>query len=191
MLLASLRAATRCTPQCTRVLRGRFRGRVHTRYPSGVIVIARPAVARVRSIVGAPLVHSVHCTHTHIYTHAHTYVREYSCVDVGGTGIFPRPAQILLRAGINLLPAFRSRSLTFRALRRKGRKVEIQRVDLLDVRSRDISDGRYNEIYMRCPGDNSRPCLCEHYARGTSRHREKLSREDVARKCTPHANSFW
>lgn len=86
-----------------------FEGEYTRRCPSGVIVIARPAVARVRSIVGAPrtrIARARVCTCTW----------EYPRVGVwAGTGIFPRPAQILLRAGINLLPAFRSRSQTFRA----------------------------------------------------------------------------
>lgn len=133
-----LRAATRYTPQCTRVLRVRFRGRVHTRYPSGVIVIARPA--------GARSFHRRRAAHTHsqihTYTNTHVYARvwEYPRVGVGGTGIFLRPAQILLRAGINLLPAFRSRSQTFRSYGGK-RTVERGRRDAAPVQKGEIGKG--------------------------------------------------
>lgn len=86
---------------CCRVFEGEYtRG---TR--AGVIVIARPAVARVRfhRRCGAPLVRA------HVrYTRVWEYI--VACRCERSLGISPRSAQILLRAGINLLPAFRSRS---------------------------------------------------------------------------------
>jgi len=146
----------------------------YTRGAQAVLSLSRDRLSR--ALVSPSTRRS--CTHIRTHTRARTHgVWEYPRVDVGGTGIFPRPAQILLRAGINLLPAFRSRSQTLRAYGGKwalergdaarerseirkgeeGRRVD-PRVDLLDSRSRDISGGRYNEIYA-VPRGQFRPCL--------------------------------
>jgi len=101
-LACERRREIHATAMETRVLRARFRGRVHTRRPGGVIVIARPAVAR-RS-----------CTRTRTRARAAPL-----CPSPRPARILPRPAQILLRAGINLLPTFRSPLANAPRLRRK------------------------------------------------------------------------
>lgn len=102
-------------------------------------------------------------THIHTYTLTHTLTHMYACVckysriGASGPGIFPRPAQILLRAGINLLPPFRSRSQTFRAYegkctfeggRRSRRRQGERGEEEVDLR---VDPGRSFEGYIRRP----------------------------------------
>lgn len=152
MYSTSLRAATRGMPQCTRVLSARFRGRVNARCPSGVIVIARPAVARVRSIVGAP------CTRTRTSMHIYVGISSRRC---GRHRYIPAP-------GTNII-ACRDKFIadvpqpTFANVPRLRRKTEGERGRRarsgkgrkggrsLDI-SRNVSGGRYNEISRGAPG---------------------------------------
>jgi len=93
--------------------------------------------------------------------------------------ILPRPAQILLRAGINLLPTFRSPLANAPRLRRKtgapararrrrgadgrwggrgtrGREYRSERVDPAGARVRGIYPAVGITRYTRCPGDDFR-----------------------------------
>lgn len=181
MYPTSLRAATRCTPQCTRVLSARFRGRVNARCPSGVIVIARPAVAR-----------SFHRRRA-VRTYTHIRMREYPRVGVSWHRYIPAPGTNIIACWDKFIADVPQPFVNVPRLRRKtgarkGRLSSVQRErdrereegrsesGSLDV-SRDISGGRYNEIYA-VPRGHFRPCLREHYARGIhgARNREKLSR---------------